>query len=168
VTGRRWRTAAAVLVLAVGVLALVASVGQRLAAQVTLADADRRLQEAAAARDDAATRAGQAADRFDAATAGAAQAQAERSAAQQALADERARLIAADLPGRLAAVDELAALGAEQADRFDAMNGAALAGEVAVYNRLVRAANAATERSTVLWRALLATDPGVEPGVPLA
>jgi hypothetical protein len=163
----RWGTLAAAVVLGLGVLVLVAAAGQRIAAEIGLAQARQSAQAAAAQLDEATARAVVAADASDTAEAGAAQAERERAAAQQSLAADQARVAAADHAGRLASVEELATIGGEQADRFDAMNAAALVGDVPTYNRLVRQSNAAIERSNALLRALVAADSGLDPSSPV-
>jgi hypothetical protein len=160
-------TVAGVLLLVVGVAVLSLSVGQRLAAQVGVGMAERDATRAQRALDDATTRTAVATDEQNAAAADAAAARRERAEAKRDLAAERQRLSALDYPGRLAALERLVAIGDVQADRFAAMNEAALLDDVGTYNRLAQESNADIDRANRLWEQVLAEESGIEPTTPL-
>ena len=162
----RWEVALAVAVLAVGVLALTVAAGQRLAAQVTLAQAQREAQEAQQWLEAATSSLSAAAERRDAAVAAATEAEREAAAADQDLVTLAEAVRATDYPGRLALAEQLVGLGAQQADRFTAMNDAALADDPTTYNRLAEDSNAFIQQNNDLWSRLTDSS-GIDPDAPL-
>ena len=162
----RWEVVLAVAVLAVGVLALTVAAGQRLAAEATLAQA--RADERSASQDLAeATGALTAAtERRDAAAAAGAAAGRDAAAVAEELTDLRQSVRETDYPTRLALAEQLVGLGAQQADRFSAMNDAALADDAPTYNRLADDSNTFIQQNNDLWGRLTDTS-GIDPDAPV-
>lgn len=153
--------------LVVGLAALVVALGARIPAELALAEAEdaaaqvqRRLDEARAATEAAV-------EERNAAAAGAARAQQEHDRASSELTADVEGIRAADPQGRLAVADEIVRLSLEQADRFVAMNAAALADDAVTYNRLAAQSNTFVQRVNALWEDLLDDQPGITPPRPI-
>lgn len=162
----RWEVVLAVAALALGVLALSVAGGQRLAAEVTLAQA--RADERSAAQDLAAATGSltAATERRDAAAAASASAQREAAGVAEELTGLRQTVRETDYPARLALAEQLVGLGGQQADRFSAMNDAALADDATTYNRLAEDSNTFIQQNNDLWGQLTDTS-GIDPDAPL-
>ena len=163
----RWEVAVAVAVLAVGLLALTVATGQRLAAEVTLAQAAAETRAAQQDLEEATASLTAAIERRDTAGSAAAAAEQEAGAAVEDLAELQQSVLVSDYPGRLVLSEQLVGLGAQQAERFAAMNDAALADDATTYNRLAEDSNTFIQQNNDLWGRLTDTT-GIDPDAPLA
>lgn len=167
VPGARMLRVLSLAVLALGLAALAVALGERIPAERALAQAQdaaagaqRRLEEARSATETAV-------EQRNAAAAGVVRAQQERDRAASELTADIDAVRAAGPQGRLALADEIIRLSREQADRFAAMNAAALADDVTTYNRLAAQSNTFVQRVNTLWDELLDDQPGIAPSSPI-